>query len=252
MRITITRDYLARLKALKLPQKGENNSYLVLRLYGDGIRASDKFNIKVYRNKEGRLKLVTNDYDTLKRLLNKGNARKRNPGRTILIDDSGIGFPLGGVLVGVYDTKAESVEIAEVEVDYFQQPLFAKKAYLQQYAFKVFELLTKLNVKKENTTINICSGYINTMTKELLREKGYNVEMKEIGEPLQSVLEKRHKQYIKERTGYQSYYDPKEVHKINSAFKRVIDWIKENPVERLKGAKTGWKYFKQEFCIKTI
>ena len=233
---------LEKIKALGLPEKKENNQYILLHVYGDDIRASTKFNAKVYKGKKG-LKILTNDYATLKKLI-EGKQSKKTYERIIYIDDSGWGFPLGGVLIGAYDDLSKGFIFKEVDIKFFQEENFKQQKYLQEYANKGIEIISELKPNRANTLIKICTGFINKNLKEDLRTLGFDVEVAEIGEPLQSELEKRHKQFVKEKFGYDAYYDPKEIEKgeIVSEFNSVVDFIRKNNL--MKFAKTGWNYFK--------
>lgn len=241
----IDESMLEKIRALGLPEKKENNEYILLHIHGDNVRAPKTFNAKVYSGKKG-LKLVTNDYGTLMELINC-KQKNSNYSRTIFVDDSGFGMPIGGTLVGVYDTETNEVYIEEVLVEFYQPPLFEQQKYLEEAANKAIKILDKLNIDKSKTLIKVCTGFVNVKIKNKLREFGFDVEIAEIGEPLQSELERRHKQYIKSKFGYTDYYDPKEVDNVASEFNKVIKWIKEKPEERLKFAKTGWDFFKTNF-----
>lgn len=237
----IEESMLEKIRALNFPEKKENNEYILLHVHGDGKRAPETFNAKVYSGKKG-LKLVTNDYETLMDLINN-KQKNGNFSRTIFVDDSGVGFPLQGILIGVYDTKTNQIEIEEVSVKFFQSPKFENQEYLDESANVALKLIEKFSASPKDTLIKVCIGFVNIKTKKKLRELGYFVEIAKIGEPLQSELEKKHKEYIKKTTGYSNYYDPKEVGNISSEFNNVINWINEKPEERLKFAKTGWEYF---------
>lgn len=65
----IDKQYFERLKGIPLPTKKENNEYLLLHMYGNGVLAPGNFNFKVYRNTKGELKLVATDKQTLEHLL---------------------------------------------------------------------------------------------------------------------------------------------------------------------------------------
>lgn len=238
----IDESMLEKIRALGLPEKKEANSYCMLHVYGDNIRAPETFNVKVYKGKKG-LKLVTNDYETLMDIIENKTSNKEYE-RIIYIDDSGTGFPLQGILIGAYDTKTNRIEIEEVSVEFFQSPKFENQDYLDGAANAGLNLIKKFNADSNNTLIKICTGFVNIKIKKKLRELGYAVEVAKIGDPLQSELEKKHKEYIKRTTGYSNYYDPKETGNIPSEFSKVINWINEKPEERLKLAKTGWDYFK--------
>jgi len=238
----ITKDTLEKIMALKLPEKQENNQYLLLHVYGDGIRASETFNAKIYTGKKG-LKLVTNDYATLIDLIENKNSRPEKTERTIDIDDSGVGMPIGGTLVGIYDSLTNKIYYGEVDVMFYQNPLFEEKGYLDEAARVALKILSVLNIDKKATLIRICAGHVNLKIKEKLREEGFFVEVAKIGEPLQSGLEKKHKEYIENKFGYSGYYDPKETDNISSKFNGVIAWINQDPSRRLQFAKIGWEFF---------
>ncbi len=238
----IDESILEKIKALGLPEKRENNEYILLHVYGDNIRAPETFNVKVYSGKKG-LKLVTNDYDTLMKLIN-GEVKNKSYDRIIYIDDSGVGFPLQGILIGAYDPKTNKTDIGEVSVEFFQSPKFENREYLDEAANVALKLIDKVNTSPKDTLIKICTGFVHIKVKEKLRELGYDVEVAKIKDPLQSELEKKHKEYIQRTTGFLYYYDPKETSNISSEFDKVINWIKEKSEERLKFAKTGWGFFK--------
>lgn len=238
----VDESFLKQVEALDLPKKQENNPWIVLHVFGDGKRASPKFNVKIYRNKKGIFKLVTNDFHTLQQLLEGKNTRKKFE-RVIMADDSGWGYPCSGVLVGVHDSETNMLMFREIDVKYFQDPLFSEKAYLQEYARQGIAIIDELNPDKNSTLIQICTGYVNTALKDQLREKGYHVEVAEIGEPLQTALEEEHKKYIM-KLGL-DYYDPKEVppEKIPSMFQHVLEQMKKKNLTHL--AKSGWQFFKK-------
>ena len=233
---------LEKIKALGLPEKKENNPYILLHVYGDGVRASNKFNAKVYEGKKG-LKLVTNDYHTLMNLIENKIVSEKDYKRIIYIDDSNWGCAIGGVLVGAYDTLAKKVKIKVIDVKFFQEPLFSQKAYLDEYAKNGIELVNEFNTNPNDALIRICTGYLNTKLKEELRKIGFNVEVAEIGEPLQTEIENKAREYVKS-FGYDKYYDPKQLMpaQITDEFNKTISWLKEKNL--MKFAKTGWNYFK--------
>jgi len=239
----IDKELIEKIKKLGLPEKKEKNQFLLLHVHGDSVRASKKFNVKVFKNKNGELSLVTNDEETLKRMLRNEQPAKKE--RTLFIDDSGVGFPLGGALVGVYDTRTDRILTDTVDVEFFQGESFQKKIYCDEYATKAFRLVKKLGADSKDTKIEICTGYINTQARDLLRRKGFQVEVGEIGEPLQTELERIHGDYIKS-LGYDQYFDPKTMSdkEISKRFNAVVDWIKDN--DKMYLAKTGWKFFQKK------
>ena len=255
----MSKGQLDALKKLGLPEVKENNQWLVLHVKGDGVRAPASWNAKVYTNSAGNMKVVTTDMTILVALLGgRQQAPQMMPpakpeaGRVISIDDSGWGFPLLGTLVGLHDSLDNSIHIGEVPVNYYQSPFFERKDYLYIAANQVVRLLGELkhpnadifDPRTVNVLFRVCTGYVNTGIVRELRERGFKVETCAIGEPLQSALEAAHMNYIREKTGTDIYYDPKELDKaeIPKKFGEAVRWIEKN--NALSLTKTGWNYFK--------
>ena len=236
--ITIDEKLLDRIRRLGLPAVKEKNPYVVLSIRGDGERAPEKWNAKVYRNKEGRLRLVTVDLRTLQDML-EGRAHVKK--RIIQVDDAGWGFPIGGVMIGA--TDGARVETAMVPVEYFQGERFRQKDYLKQAAEATLSLLERFGARPEDTAVEICTGYVNVGSKEALRKAGYDVRVAEIAGLLQEELERRFAEYVR-GLGYPGYLDPKATHDSKEAFEDIMKWIMEAPEERMRLAKTGWRRFK--------
>lgn len=235
----ISEECLERIRRLGLPVVEDNSPWVVLSIRGDGALASPKWNARVYRDKAGRLKLVTVDLKTLRDMLEgRAPAVKK---RTVSVDDAGWGFPLGGVMVGATDGK--KVETGLVPVDYFQEERFERHEYLKFAAAVTLDLLGRFRAYPDTTLVEICTGYVNIGSKEALRAAGYEVRVTEIKGLLQDELEKHFAAYVL-GLGYSGYFDPKETHDPTKPFEGVIKWIEENPEECMKLAKTGWKYFK--------
>lgn len=230
---------LRAIEGLGLPRRQEAGPYVVLSVYGDGVRVTSRWIARVYRNAKGRLKLVTTDYRTLERLLSE-TAPDRE--KVIKVDDAGWGFPLGGVMIGA--EAGGNIETGLVDVEFFQGKPFETHAYLEEAARVTIRLVEKMGGRPQDTLVDICTGYVNSRSKDALREAGYEVRVTEITGLLQHGLEERFKEYIMS-LGYREYFDPKEARDPASAFNRVIKWICEDPDVRMKIAKTGWKYFRK-------
>ncbi len=235
----ISGECLERIRRLGLPAMESNSPYVVLSVRGDGVRASPKWNARVYKDRSGRLKLVTADLKALRDMLEgKAGVIKK---RTVSVDDAGWGFPLGGVMIGATDGRA--VETGLVPVDYFQGERFRRHEYLKYAAMVTLDLLRRFSAYADDTLVEICTGYVNVGSKEALRKAGYEVRVVEIKGLLQDELEKRFAEYVR-ALGYPGYLDPKGTHDPKKPFESVIEWISEKPEERMRLAKTGWKYFR--------
>jgi hypothetical protein len=130
-----------------------------------------------------------------------------------------------------------------IDVRYFQEELFESKRYLNEAARITLELAEGLGATPKNSRIQICPGYINSTSYTTLRRMNYLVEKKAITGLLQNQIEKRFFEYIR-TLGYELYYDPKEIDDIPKKFGDVINWINQDKTNRMRLAKSGWKYFK--------
>ncbi|MBT3940666.1 hypothetical protein HOD83_03895 [Candidatus Woesearchaeota archaeon] len=166
--------------------------------------------------------------------------------RVVMIDDSGWGFPLGGVLCGVHDDRTNALLWREIGVKFFQDPLWGDpaKPYLQEYAKKAVEMVEAIGAEPENTLMHVCKGFVNNGAVGALYNRGFRVKRAQIGDPLQSWLENRNKMYVLEKVKGDIYYDPKGLRKqeISRHFSLAINYLLKYNLENW--AKTGWKYFK--------
>jgi hypothetical protein len=219
-------------KNLIIP-KPEKNQFLKFSYKGTGNLISDKWNIKIYNSGS----IVCNDLRTI-RLFYEGLLKEPDPSLILVkIDDSGWGCPLCGVLIGIEVKKR--IIVREIDVKYFQKDLFSTKDYLNEYAVKGMKLLNIIQASPQTHRIEICTGYINTLLKDQLIEKGYDVRIVEIKGKLQYELENVFKRYIFKKTGQNLAYDPKELTKKEIVFKynKALNWGKTHRPDLLK---TGW------------
>jgi len=165
--------------------------------------------------------------------------------RTIYIDDSGWGFPLGGVLCGAYDTETKQFVYREVDVQFFRER-FHDKTYLREFGLRARDIVVDtLRADPKTTKIIMCRGYILDQAYHSLSRLGYSITRAQIKEPLQSNLENYHASYV-HKLGYGSYYDPKDIakEKIPREFYKAIEWAVVNGREEI--LKTGWKFFREK------
>jgi len=213
---------------------------LLVAYKGNGLPISGKWNVKIYRNKKGRISTVTNDSQVLQHLVDSNwSALTPSSKKVLQIDDAGIGFPLGGIMVGV--TDGTRVETAVVPTEYFQGTDGASKAYLQVYANLGLSVISRFETSPGTHRIEICTGWINSLLSDRLRAMGYEVHKVEIKGLLQDTLEDLFRDYIRRLIGNDIYYDPKDVKKssIASLFERACDHGMRHP----ESAKTCWETF---------
>jgi len=210
----------------------ENNQYLKVSYKGTGTKISDKWNVKIYTSGS----VVCNDPAVLQSLIDGSFKEPDSKLRLLQIDDAGIGFPLCGVMIGV--TNGERVWTDTVDVSFFQSPKFEKRLYVEEFAKKGIHLLSKTSPKTHR--IEICSGFINTGLRDVLRNKGYDVRVTEIKGLLQDRLEQLFKEYVEKETGRDLAYDIKKIRKeeIGKIYYQILNWGKEHAPHLLK---SGWR-----------
>ncbi len=207
----------------------EDNPWLLF--YG----SVGKWNVRIYRNKRDEYRVVTNDEVTLQRIL-EGRKINITWERTIQVDDAGVGSLVGGVLIGACDLKTREFVFDEIPVEFFQGDRFARQEYLDKAAEITLDLIKRLNCDPENTVIKICTGHINTRSKDALRKAGFEVQVDEIKDPLQTLLETQFIKYLKD-LGFD--VDEGEPDDRTSSYRKALRWVKADP-SREKLAKTGW------------
>lgn len=218
----------------KIVPRKENNQYLKLTYKGNGTDISDKWNVKIYTSGS----IVTTDQDTLTKIVEGKFTPPDTSLKVIQIDDAGFGSAVCGVMVGIYD--GEKIWTDTVDVKFFQGEAYERKEYLKEYTKKGLDLFNSLGLSSKTHRIEICSGFINSMLKDKLRELGYSVTITDIKGPLQDNLETLYKDHVKELTGKSLAYDPKQLtgREIARNYFAVVAWARKNAPHLLK---TGWK-----------
>lgn len=223
-------------KTGEITTRTENNKYLKLSYVGTGNIISKKWNVKIYKSGS----VVTTDTKILKDIID-GNIKAPDKNlKLIQIDDAGFGFPLCGVMIGVYDGRR--IWTDTVSVQFFQGTSYEIRQYLDDYTQKGLKILQKLETTPETHRIEICSGFINKKLKNRLRDLKYDVRIVDITGPLQDDLELLFKRHIAQETdGGVLAYDPKELpdkSMIGKKYYEVVRWGRKNAPHLLK---TGWK-----------
>ena len=168
---------------------------------------------------------------------------------TIIIDDAGSGDLLFGVVIGVFRCPNNEFSYDIIDVKYYQNKLFSRKAYLKQCYKIVSRLLDKIKPKTEEE-IHICRGYIFDEAIEKLKKKYGEkriLRIKVVGEA-QDLTENAYLDELR-NLGYEPL-EERESKRAKSFF-HMMNWLKKNP-SMIKYAKTGWprlqryKFFKQK------
>ncbi|MCK4491678.1 MAG: hypothetical protein KAU03_03585, partial [Candidatus Altiarchaeales archaeon] len=147
-----------------------------------------------------------------------------------------VGSLVGGVLIRACDLKTREFVFDEIPVEFFQGNRFTRQEYLGKAAEITLNLIKRLNCDPEKTVIKICTGHINTRSKDALRKAGFEVQVDEIKDPLQTLLETQFSKYLKD-LGFD--VDEGEPDDRTSSYRKALRWVKAYPL-REKLAKTGW------------
>jgi hypothetical protein len=146
------------------------------------------------------------------------------------------------VVIGAFRCETQEFRYDIVDVKYFRYPRFRSKEYLKQASTVVFQLLSKLRLKKDER-IQICRGYIFDEAVNGLREMYGDNQIERIvvtGEP-QRLTEIAYLDEIR-NLGYEPVKERDE--KKAKSFFHMMNWLKRNP-DKLIYAKTGWPRLKR-------
>lgn len=212
----------------------ENNPHLKVSYRGIGTVISKKWNVKIYNSGS----IVTTDIKTLEDIISDNFKTPDKSLKVVQIDDAGFGFPLCGVMVGVY--AGTKVITDTVNATLFQGEAYTNRMYLKDYTDKGLKIIQDLEISPSTHRIEICSGFINQNLKDALRGLGFDVVITDIQGPLQDQLEGLYKQHVRDVTGKDLAYDPKVLADIDIAksYYAAVEWGKENAPHLLKN---GWK-----------
>lgn len=218
----------------KIIVRHENNPHLKVSYKGTNTEISDKWNVKIYKTGS----IVTTDEGTLTEIIKGTYTSHSTLLKVIQIDDAGFGSPICGVMVGVYD--GTKIQTDTVDVKLFQGDAYDKRLYLKDYTKKGLAIINRLGISPKTHRVEICSGFINQPLKDNLRGLGYRVTITDITGPLQDDLENLYKAHVKDLTGKDMGYDPKELsaHEIAREYHKTVLWARTNAPQLLK---TGWK-----------
>ena len=152
------------------------------------------------------------------------------------------------MVIGAFRCETQEFRYDIVDVEYFRYPRFQSKEYLKQASQVVFQLLNKLQIKKDEQ-IQICRGYIFDEAVDRLRKMYGDSQVERIivtGEPqrlteIAYLDEIRNLGYepVKERDGKRA-----------KSFFHMMNWLKKNP-EKLIYAKTGWPRLQRYSLFRT-
>jgi hypothetical protein len=232
----------------------EPNQYLIAKF----VKGNN--NVKIYATKGHGYTLVCNTEILKKQVLDRKFIDATQFTHELEVDDSGVGCPIGGVVIGfkIPQTQSQFQDGRKpdllfskiVDVKYFQSPYFEQKKYLEEVTTKILETLQEHNIPHNDWLIKICTGYIFSHARPTLIESGYNVTTAEITGMLQESVEQAFRHYLEMKCHIPGYLlktiptSPKD-HKI--FFSKLIQYIRGHTL-LLPFCKTGWPFFKNNFA----
>jgi len=166
-------------------------------------------------------------------------------GKKILIDDSGWGDLILGVVVGALKMPDRRYMERRIPVSSFQSPNFENKRYLDD-AVDIAKEIVEVMGPDEETQFQVCSGYVLSGIREYLQGRGFHVETVEITGELQEMVERGFTSWCVE-VGV-----PAERLEDKRRFWTFLEWVGENPKIREKLVKTGWKSWQKKWRQKVI
>jgi hypothetical protein len=158
----------------------------------------------------------------------------------ILIDDSGWGDLILGVIIGALKLPDRKYMERRIPVSSFQTPHFQNKKYLDD-AVKIAKEIVEVMQPDENTIFRVCSGYVLSSIRKYLREQRFRVEEIEVTGELQEMVERSFAHWCKEVGAPGENLDGKR------SFNTFFEWIAEKPHLRENLVKTGWKSWSQRW-----
>jgi hypothetical protein len=165
--------------------------------------------------------------------------------RQILIDDSGWGDLILGVVVGALKMPDRRYMERRIPVASFQSPHFENKRYLED-AVEIATEIVEVMGPDEDTQFQVCSGYVLSGIREYLQGRGFRVETVAITGELQEMVERGFIRWCVE-VGV-----PAERLENKRRFWTFLEWVGENPAIRETLVKTGWRSWQKKWRDKVI
>jgi hypothetical protein len=165
--------------------------------------------------------------------------------KQIEIDDAGWGDLILGVVIGAHKLPDHKFMDRRIPVSSFQTPNFENKQYLDD-AVKIADEIVEVMQPDAATRFRVCSGYVLSSVRRRLSKRGFHVEKVVVTGELQELVERSFVKWCREVGVPAESLQPKR------RFWAFLEWVRENPVEREKLVKTGWKSWSQKWRGKVL
>lgn len=153
--------------------------------------------------------------------------------KEIIIDSSGWGDLLLGVVVGALKPPDRRYMERRIATSSFQPPNFKNKKYLED-AVRIADEIIDVMQPDEKAHFKVCSSYVLSSVRKHLQNRGFTVEKVETTGELQEMVERSYVRWCVE-VGV-----PEEIVKDKRRFWTLLEWVSEMPHLREILVKTGW------------
>lgn len=151
----------------------------------------------------------------------------------ILIDASGWGDLLLGVVVGALKPPDPMVMERRIPTSSFQPPNFKNKKYLDD-AVKIANEIVAVMQPDAETCFKVCSEYVLSSVAVYLQSRGFKVQKVESTGELKQMVERGYIRWCVEKGV------PEEMLQDKNRFWTFLEWVAEKPHLRESLVKTGW------------
>jgi len=159
---------------------------------------------------------------------------------TIEVDDAGWGDLVGGCVVVIRRVETDEYYAGEISVEFFKEPKFKTKQYLDKALEIVEDGLKKLNVHKDEE-IRMCTGFLLSKARRSLSQQGYLITPAKIVGETQKLAERTFLETLGKIGLKLDEEDPRR------RFHFLLEWVREKPESREKYVKTGWRSWKNKW-----
>jgi len=153
--------------------------------------------------------------------------------KEIIIDSSGWGDLLLGVVIGALKPPDRRYMERRIATASFQPPNFKNKKYLED-AVRIADEIVEVMQPDDKTHFRVCSSYVLSSVTKHLENRGFKVEKVETTGELLEMVERSYVRWCVE-VGV-----PEDLVKEKRRFWALLEWVAEMPHLRETLVKTGW------------
>lgn len=157
-----------------------------------------------------------------------------------MIDASGWGDLLLGVVVGALKPPHPMVMERRIPTSSFQPPNFKNKKYLDD-AVKISEEIVTVMQPDDETCFKVSSEYVLSTVIDHLQKQGFKVQKVESTGELKRMVENGYIRWCVEKGV------PEEMLRDRRHFWTFLDWVAERPHLRESLVKTGWASWERKW-----